>query len=151
MNEGVFTLGFSVPIYDGGLAQARVKEQKADVASAQVSLRQATDQVTLDVQQAYLALTQAQQKVAIANVELAQAQESFRVSRVRYRAGVSAQAGVSPQLELSNAQTSLAQAQQNQVNALYDYNSGRAQLDRALGRYAYTGEGPGLKNKPDFK
>ena len=147
-NQGVFTLGINVPIYDGGMARARVQEQEGNIAQAEVSLRQAADQVTLDVQQAYLALVQAQQKVAVTNVELAQAQESFRVSRVRYRAGVSAQAGVSPQLELSNAQTSLAQAQQNQVNALYDYNSARAQLDHALGRYAYNGEEPGYKSKP---
>jgi outer membrane protein TolC len=44
---------------------------------------------------------------------------------------------------LSNAQTTLAQAESNLVNAVYDYNTARAQLDRAAGRYGFTGSGPG--------
>lgn len=145
VNEGIFTLGITVPIWDGGLFQDRVKEQRAGIALAQTSRRQAADQIQIDVQQAYLALVQARQKVAVANVEVSQARESFRVSQVRYLAGVSQQVGVSPQLELSNAQISLTQAESNQVNALYDYNSARAQLDRAVGRYAFTGFGPGYE------
>jgi outer membrane protein TolC len=70
------------------------------------------------------------------------------VSQVRYLAGVSQQTGVSPQLELSNAQISLTQAESNRVNALYDYNVARAQLDHAMGRYAFVGAGPGLKDVP---
>ncbi len=150
-NEGIFTLGFNVPIFDGGLANARVREQRATIAQSEINRRQALDQVKLDVQSAYIALVQARQRVAVANVEVSQARETFRVSRVRYRAGVSQQTGVSPQLELSNAQISLAQAESNVVNALYDYNNARAQLDRAVGRYAFTGLGSGYQVKPDKK
>ena len=148
VNEGIFTLGFNIPVYDGGLARERVKEQRASIAQSEVSRRQAADQVQLDVQEAYIALVQARQRVAVSNVEVSQARESFRVSRVRYRAGVSQQTGVSPQLELSNSQIGLAQAESNQVNALYDYNNARAQLDRAVGRYAFTGLAPGYTTVP---
>jgi outer membrane protein len=148
VNEGIFTLGFNIPVYDGGLARERVKQQKASIAQSEINRRQAADQVQVDVQQAYITLVQARQRVAVANVEVSQARESFRVSRVRYRAGVSQQTGVSPQLELSNSQIGLAQAESNQVNALYDYNNARAQLDRAVGRYAFTGLGPGYGTAP---
>ena len=57
------------------------------------------------MQQAYIALVQARNRVAVANVGLAQAREAFRLARVRYNAGVSQQTGISPQLELSSAQT----------------------------------------------
>jgi outer membrane protein TolC len=150
VNEGIYTLNVGFPIYDGGTARARVQQQQAAIALAETSRRQAVDQVQLDVQQAYLALVQARQRVAVANVEVSQARESFRVSRVRYQAGVSQQVGVSPQLELSNAQISLTQAESNQVNALYDYNSARAQLDRAVGRYAFAGFGPGYEKPPSL-
>jgi outer membrane protein TolC len=148
VNQGAATLSVSVPIFDGGLSRARVKEARATVADAENSRRQAVDQVALDLQQAYLALIQARDQVQVANVGLTQAREAARLARVRYNAGVSQQAGVSPILELSNAQTSLAQAESNQVNALYNYNSARAQLDRAIGRYSYAPPGPGLQAPP---
>ena len=87
----------------------------------------------------------------MANVGLSQAREASRLAQVRYSAGVSQQVGVSPILELSAAQTSLTQAQGNLVNALYDYNTARAQLDRAVGRYSYTRNSPGYASPPAIK
>jgi outer membrane protein len=147
-NQGSATLGVNIPIFDAGLARERVQEARADVATAEINRRQATDQVQVDVQQAYITLVQARNRVAVANVELAQARESYRLARVRYNTGVSQQTGVSPIVELSNAQTSLTQAQINQINALYDYNNARAQLDRAVGRYSFTAAGPGYPAPP---
>lgn len=150
-NEGAATLGVSIPLFDGGLARERVREARADVATAEINRRQAVDQVGLEVQQAYIALTQARNRVAVANVGLAQAREAYRLARVRYNTGVSQQPSVSPQLELSNAQVGLSQAQTNQINALYDYNTARAQLDRAVGRYSYVGHAPGYAASPSLR
>lgn len=147
-NVGSITLGVTVPLFDGGLARARVQEARGVQANAEVNRRTSVDQVQVDVQQAYIALVQARNRVAVANVGLAQAREAYRLARVRYNAGVSQQTGISPQLELSNAQTTLAQAQSNQINALYDYNTARAQLDRAVGRYSFTATGPGYPTIP---
>ena len=147
-SEGAATLGFTVPILEGGLARARVRQARADVATAQTNRRGAVDQITLDVRQAFLTLIQARDRVAVANVGLTQAREAARLARVRYNAGVSQQTGISPLLELSSAQTSLALAEANQVNALYDYNNARAQLDRAAGRYSYVPNGPGYATPP---
>jgi outer membrane protein TolC len=144
-------IGLSVPLYDGGLAKARVQEAQASVASAITQRREFSDHVALDVQQAYLALAQSRDQVAVANQALAQARAGFDLARVRYKAGVSAHAGISPLLELSDAQAALAVAEQNQVNALYDYNGARAQLDRAAGRFAYVANGPGFAAVPDAR
>ena len=57
----------------------------------------------------------------------------------------------SPQIELSNAQTALAQAENNRVGALYDYNVARAALDRARGRFSYGREGGGFAQTPSVK
>jgi outer membrane protein len=147
-NVGAVSLGVTLPIFDGGLARERVREARGVEATAQVNRRQSTDQVQVDVQQAYIALVQARSRVAVANVGLAQAREAFRLARVRYNAGVSQQTGISPQIELSNAQTTLAQAQSNQINALYDYNTARAQVDRAAGRFSFTAAAPGYPAPP---
>ena len=135
--QGSIGLIFSLPIFDGGLARGREREARADVANAETNRRSAVDTVTLDVQQAYVNLVQARDRVRVVNVGVAQAREAFRLARLRAIAGVSASPQVSPQLELSNAQATLTQAESNRVNALYDYNVARAALDRATGRSAY--------------
>ena len=147
-NQGSVTLGVTVPIFDGGLARGRLREARGVAASAEVNRRSSVDQVQVDVQQAYIALVQARNRVAVSNVGLSQAREAYRLARVRYNAGVSQQTGISPQLELSNAQSTLAQAQSNQINALYDYNNARAQIDRAAGRFSFTANQPGYPAPP---
>jgi outer membrane protein len=149
--SGQFVVSVSLPLFDGGTARARVREARADVATAETNRRQALDQVSLEVRQAYLTLLQARNRVAVANQGLVQAREGFRLARVRYNAGVSSQAGISPLLEVSDAQAALAQAQNSQVNALYDYNGARARLDKAIGRYSFVLNGPGYASPPSPK
>ena len=144
-------LSLTVPIFDGGVARARVQEARSDVATAETNRRQAVDLVALEVRSAYLQLVQARDRVAVANQALSQAQEAFRLARVRYNAGVSAQAGISPLLEVSDAQSALTQAQNNRVNALYDYNNSRARLDKSAGRYSFVSGGPGYASPPSIK
>ncbi len=127
---------FSVPIFDGGLARARRREALCTLEGAQTVQRQAIDQVTLEVEQAYLSVEEARERIEVASASLTEAREAFKLAQVRYLAGVSARAGISPLLELSDAQTALTLAESNQVNALYDFNSANARLDRAMGRYA---------------
>jgi outer membrane protein len=145
--------GFSVnfPLFDGGVARAREREARADVSTAETNRRQSVDLVVLEVRQAYLNLLQARDRVAVANRALAQAREAYRLARVRFEAGVSQAQGVSPLLELSDAQNALTQAENNQVNALYDYNNNRSRLDKAIGRYAFVANGPGYPAPPSAK
>lgn len=63
-NIGAVTLGISIPLFEGGLARARQQEARGQVASAQVNRRQAVDQTQVDVQQAYIGLVQARNRVA---------------------------------------------------------------------------------------
>ncbi|HLV79338.1 MAG TPA: TolC family protein [Chthonomonadaceae bacterium] len=142
---GLFTATLSVPIFDGSLARARVEQARANVATAETDRRQTVDLVNLQVRQAYLNLLQSRDRVAVANQALAEAQESYRLARVRYNAGVTTL------LEVSDAQAALSTAESNQVNALYDYNNNRALLDQAIGRYSYTGSGPGYPAPPPPK
>lgn len=146
-NQGSIGLNFSVPIYDGGVARARDRQARAVVAQAEVDRRTSIDNVTLEVQRAYVDQLQASERVKVANLGVEQAREAFRLSRLRSQAGVSAVQGQSPQIELSNAQVALTQAETNRVNALYDYNVARSALDRAVGRYSY-GEGGGYAERP---
>ncbi len=148
---GQAVLSVNFPIFEGGLARAREKEARADVATAQTNRRQSLDLVVLEVRQAYLNLLQARDRVAVANRALAQAREAYRLAKVRFDAGVSQAQGVSPLLELSDAQNALTLSENNQVNALYDYNNYRSRLDKAIGRYAFVADGPGYTAPPSPK
>ena len=128
----------TLPLFEGGLARARLQQARADVNSAKVNKQIVMDSIALDVRQSYLALVEAQERLRVANAALAEAEEQYRLAQVRYKAGVTQQPGTSPLLEVSDAQTALTQAQTNQVNAQYDVETARARLDRALGRYAQS-------------
>ncbi len=147
-NQFAATLNITVPLWDGGLAHARLNEAQGAEAEAVVQRRATVDTAKVQVRQSYLAVLQARDRVAVATTALQQAQEAYRLAQVRYRAGVSQQPGVSPILELSNSQASLTQAQSNRVSALYDYYTARASLDQAIGRNAFVGVGPGYSNVP---
>lgn len=144
-------VNINFPLFDGGVSHAKNTQARAAVATAETNRRQSVDMVSLDVRSAYLSLVQARDRVAVSNQALVQAQEAFRLARVRYNAGVSAQAGISPLLEVSDAQNALTVAENNRVNALYDYNNNRAKLDKAAGRYSYIPSGEGYPKPPRIK
>ena len=148
LNNGQAFAGLTIPIFDSGLSHARIQEAQGREAAAQVQRRRAIDTVTLETRTAYLNLTDARDRVAVANQALAQAREAFILARIRYNAGVTEKAGVSPLLEVSDAQAALTLAETRQVNALYDYNNARVVLDRAVGRYAYLANAPGYSAAP---
>jgi len=135
---GYTGVNLKIPLYDSGATKGKVQTARGRVASAETTRREQVDAVTLELRQAYLNLQQSEAAVRVARQELAQADETYRLARLRYSAGVTSQAGISPLVELSNAQQSLSQAQSDYVNALYDFNNGRSTLDKAIGRYSYT-------------
>ena len=55
------------------------------------------------------------------------AKEDYKIAQVRYTAGVGTN------LDVMDAESKLTTAQSNYYNALYQYNSSKADLDRAMG------------------
>ncbi len=131
-------LSFNLPISDGGIARARTVQARAEVVALEISRRGVIDSITLDVQQSYLNYVQALEQVKVAQTALVQAKQGFELARVRYVAGVSVKAGISPLLELSDSQAALVLAQTNQVNSIFDLETSKSQLERATGSYAIS-------------
>jgi len=122
--------GLTLNVFDAGLIRSRVHEAEAARDSAAATLAQVRQSVALDVRTALSILRQAQvnRQTTAANVQ--QAQEALRIAQVRYRAGVATN------VEVTDAQVALTQAQTNEVNAEYDYLDAETALARAIGRYA---------------
>jgi outer membrane protein TolC len=136
INTGETTLSLSIPIFDSGYVAGKVTQARASLSSAETARRQQIDSVILEVRKAYMTLQESLAELKSARMELAKADEGYRLARLRYSAGTTSSSYTSPLLELSDAQSTLSTAQKDYVNALYDYNNDRCSLDKAIGRYS---------------
>ncbi len=117
----------SVPIFSGFLTRNQVSEAKANV-NIQIANEEAIRQtVILDVQQAFLNLKEAEERIPTAELGIQQAQENLDIANGRYAAGVG-----SP-IEVTDAEVSLVTAKTSYIQALYDYKIARSSLEKAMG------------------
>ena len=137
------TLAVSLPLWDGGVAHARVREAKADAENAVDALEQTKLGVAQQVRTAALNLQNAALRTQSTGEAVNLAVEALRLANVRYGAGIATQ------VEVTNAESQLTEARFNYVNAQYDYAVALAQLERAtssqpeLGRLQLLAGGSG--------
>ncbi len=115
-------------IFDGGGKIARYKEAKANVDAIQARVRDTELQIWQQVEQAFLNLGEAEERIGAAGKAVESAQENYELARGRFDAGV---ANI---IELTDAQLALTQAQSTEAQALSDYRIAIARLEQALGR-----------------
>jgi outer membrane protein TolC len=116
-----------VPLYDGGRRSSRKQESLLQVREEEIRTRDLGLQVELDVRLALDSLRSADSQVKTAGEGLTLAQSELEQAQRRY------QAGVANSLEVTDAQTRLDRARDNQVDALYNYNLARLELATATG------------------
>jgi outer membrane protein TolC len=118
---------FSVPLFKeyGLRGEAEVAQSQLDTNRAQLSDLNA--QVDADVRDALLDIASAQQEVQVAKSSVELANEALSEAQQRYKAGVS------DNLAVSQAQASVAQANDQYVTSLYSDNVAKLSLARALG------------------
>lgn len=127
-NEWNVGLTLNWSIFDGGGKVARYKEAKANLEASQARVRDAELQVWQSVEQSYLNLGEAEERIGAAGKAVESAEENYQLARGRFDAGV---ANI---IELTDAQLALTQAQSTEAQALSDYRIAIANLERALGR-----------------
>ena len=118
----------SIPVFDGGQREGRISESRSQVRQEAIRARDLQYQVVLEVRDALLTLESAQQEVAVAEEGLRQALQELELARERFAVGVATN------IEVTNAQTSVAQARDNVIRALFNFNAARVNLARAQGR-----------------
>ena len=119
------TLTFN--IFNGGARKAQIAESKAYEQRAEAMRMQMESAVRLQVREAYLNLNAARQRVEVSRDSAAQAQESLRILRNRY------DAGLATIMDVLRAETMRTAAQNNHLNAVYDYRLAFAALELATG------------------
>ncbi|MEN9214480.1 MAG: TolC family protein [Gloeomargarita sp. DG02_4_bins_56] len=123
----VFGLQLSFTLFDGGAAFAGARQAEANIAVADINYANARNQVRFQVEQALSDLRANETNIKTAALALEQANESLRLARLRF------QAGVGTQTDVINQENALTQAQGNLVNAVLGYNRALAALQRAVG------------------
>lgn len=118
----------SIPIFNGGRTQGRITEARSQQQQAVLRLQDTRTQVEEDVRLAIQTITTATEQVRVAQQALQLAQREVEMARDRFTAGVA------DNLEVINAQTSLANAREAEVTALAQYNAARINLAAARGR-----------------
>lgn len=121
-------LVLNLPLLDMGVTRGRVQQAEADREIARAASEQTDLQIRLEVEQSYVSVENARERLAAAEATLQEAAEALRLARVRYDAGVSI--GV----EVTDAEVAYTSAETNVVNARYDLLLARARLARAVGR-----------------
>jgi outer membrane protein TolC len=125
-----YTYGISirVPVFDGGRRDARRVESDSQYRAEKVRTNDLKEQIELDVRLALDSLTSAAEEVEVAKDGLDLAGSELTQARRRY------EGGVANSLEVTDAQTRLERARDNQTDALYNYNLARIDLAQAMGK-----------------
>lgn len=118
----------ALPVFDGGLRRAAVTEAEAGVREAEAGKRDVLLAVNRDVSASYARAGAAAQNVELARAAVTQAEEDYRIIKLRYEAGKAIN------VEVLDALASLTRARADYVAALYNYDIAGADLLRATGR-----------------
>ncbi|GIW22092.1 MAG: hypothetical protein KatS3mg068_1099 [Candidatus Sericytochromatia bacterium] len=122
-----YGINMNWPIFDGLLTQAKVQKAQNTVIQDQISIDQLQQSIILEVKQNILDLQEAKERMIMASESIKLAEESLRLSKIRYDSGV----GLN--IEVIDAQNNLNQAKSNFINAEYDFNINKVKLYKAVG------------------
>lgn len=126
-------IGFrvSVPIISGGIRNYQVRNAKLEIQKTENNLVNLRNGINLEVEQAKTVYRNGFKSLGNQKRNMTLAQEVLRVTKVKYEQGVGSS------IEVTTAETSLKESQNNYINALYELLINKVNLDKALGKIIY--------------
>lgn len=130
--HGTFTVlaTLSVPIWQGGRAAGDLEQATATLNQRQAELDDLKGQIESEVRNAYLDLQAATSQVDLAQQNIQLSRQTLGQMRTRL------EAGVSNNVEVVQAQETVASAQLDYINSVFAHNLAKLSLARALGNAA---------------
>ena len=128
-SHGVFEVAatLNIPIFAGGKTHADVLEAEASLRQSRQQLENLRGQIDYEVRTARLDLTAAADQVEVARSSVDLANQTLEQARDRFAAGVT------DNLEVVQAQESLASANESYISSLYAHNLAKISLAKAVG------------------
>jgi outer membrane protein TolC len=128
-SHGTFSVvaSASINVFDGGRISAEVIQAQASLKQRRDELSDLAGQIDYQVRTAFLDINTAADQVGVAQDNLQLANQTLAQARDRFAAGVT------DNIEVVQAQESVASANDNMISALYAHNVAKIGLARALG------------------
>lgn len=123
----VVGLNFTMNLFNGMRTSSRVEQASIDYKTAQQRYDQVLELLKLQVRASLNDVRSAKLRIDAQKTSVSQATRGYEISKIRYTEGTGSL------LEITDAETSLAQARVNEINALLDYHVKRADFDRVTG------------------
>ncbi len=121
------TAVLSLPLFDGFAREQRVEEATIARQNAELGVKARELAITADVTSAYLTLTTAEKAVALQEQNSAKARQELKLVQDRYRIGATTF------VDVQQARADYERAENDRINAIYDYHKAFAALESAVG------------------
>lgn len=121
----------AVPLFKEFALRGQAEQAQSQLDTQRANLSDKSAQVDADVRDALLDIASAQQQVEVARSSVELSNEALSEAQLRYKNGVS------DNLAVSQAEQSVAQANDQYVASLYRHNVAKLSLARALGAEAH--------------
>ena len=118
----------SLPLFDGFAREQRVQEAAVTRENARYSVHSRELALQADVSAAYLSLQTAQQTVALQEQNSVKAKQELQFVQDQYAVGLATF------VDLTTSRAAYAQAENDRINAIYNYHKAVAALESAVGR-----------------
>jgi outer membrane protein TolC len=118
----------NIPIFQGGRVHGDVLKAEASLRQAQAQMADVRGQIDQDIRNALLDLKSASDQVEVAQSSVNLAEQALTQSQDRFSAGVT------DNLEVVQAQETVAGAHESLISSLYLHNLAKVSFARALGR-----------------
>jgi outer membrane protein TolC len=119
--------GLTIPIFAGGKTHSDVLEAEGQLKQARSQLNDLRGRIDYEVRASLLDLNSAAEQVEVARSSVDLAEQALTQSRDRFTAGVT------DNLEVVQAQESVASAHESYIQSLYAHNLAKIELARAIG------------------
>ncbi|GAC1644250.1 MAG: hypothetical protein NVS9B15_01210 [Acidobacteriaceae bacterium] len=128
-SHGVFNVqaGLQVPIFAGGKVRADIREADATLKVRRAALEDLKTRIEYEIRSAFLDVQSAAKLVQATQTNLSVADETLRQAQDRFSAGVA------DNLEVVQAQDSVAAANDGYIAAVYQHNLAKVFLARSVG------------------
>jgi outer membrane protein TolC len=120
-------LGAKASVFEGGAERSQLNSERAHRRELALQRDKLMEDIQFEIEDSYLGLKDATEKVAVAKDSLAQAEENVRVNRVKFTEGSATTTDV---LEAISLQTG---AQTNYYNSVYEMKRNYAKLMYSMG------------------
>jgi outer membrane protein len=122
------SVGLSLPLFTGFSRQLQVEQAEANAEDARYQVRAEELRLRQEVGAALLNLETAYQTALLQERVRETAAEELRLAEERFRFGAASS------VEVTDAQTNLAQAEKDQIDAVYDFHKSLAALEALVGQ-----------------